>query len=209
MKSVRLTCASVLCLLSFASDAVDTAQKTPVPDEILSFVGATDTLLAYQKIDLFGTGNIDAIIIVRHQKPAAQGQNPCELVVLQRKSGTLFAMSKGNNVVDCKYNNFAKTIAKNYDDLNEYLKLKPFEVTYENEKARGSDIYSFKFSVDKQAWYTSKVDVSYTQTNNDNDSVEVVREVASYPKDFGWISMSAFNPNDLQDALKKNKTIVK
>lgn len=209
MKSLQLTCASVLCIFSLACGAVDTTQKIPIPNEVRSFVGPTDTLLAYQKMDLFGDGNIDAVIIVRHQIQAPAERNTCDLIVLQSKSDALVVMDKSNNVVDCKYNNFAKYIAKNYYDLNEYLKLKPLEITYDNVKARGRDSYSFKFSKEKQTWYTSKADISYPRSNDKTDSVEIVNETASYPKDFGWIPLSAFRIDDVQGALNKNKTVIK
>lgn len=209
MKSVQLVCASALCFLSLTCGAVDTTEKTPVPKEIRSFVGPSDTLLAYQKLDLLSDGNIDAVIILRHKIQLAAGKNICDLMVLQRKSGALVVMDQSSNVVDCKYNNFAKYIAKNYNDLNEYLKLKPLEITYNNVKARGQDSYSFKFSTEKRVWYTSKAELSYPQSNDKTDSVEVINETATYPRDFGWIPLSAFRIDDLQGALSKNKTVVK
>jgi hypothetical protein len=110
MKSIQLACASTLCFLSLACGAVDTTQKTPVPDGVSSFVGPTDVLLAYQKLDLFGNGSTDAVIILRHQKSAAPApeENPCDLLILEGKAGKFSLLEKTNKVVDCTYNEDAK-----------------------------------------------------------------------------------------------------
>jgi hypothetical protein len=179
-----------------------------VPDEIRSLVNPTDTLLAYKTLDLIGDGKEDAVIIVRHPTTNSE-QNPCELIVLRRLLHTFEIMDKSDSVVNCRYNNFAKYIAKNYDDLNQYLELKPFEIEYNNIKPTGHDNYTFKFSQEKRAWYVSKIDISYSQSNHKNDAIEIIKELASYPKDFGWISMSTFNPDSLRGALSRNKIIVR
>jgi hypothetical protein len=205
MKSVQFACASALCFFSLASSAIDTAQKNTVPDDVRSFVGPSDTLLAYKKLDLFGdgNGNAGAVIILRHRKSAAtvSDENPCDLLIVGGRAGEFSLLEKSSKVVDCTYNEDAQ----NSSDLSENLELKPRQLTYTNQHMGGYDAYCFKYSKEKKVWYLSQATSTFSERNEDTGSKDSFEEKAAYPGDIQWTPLSQFDPGSLSKELKKHK----
>jgi hypothetical protein len=206
MKNFQLIFASASCLVSLACGAVDTTKQASVPDEVRSIVGPSDALLAYQKMDLLGDGNTDAVIIVRHQNSAATAsdQNPCDLMILERKGGVFFVVEKSDKVVDCVYNEDAQ----NSSDLSENLEVKPLHITYVNQHMGGYDSYSFKYSKDKKTWYLSQAISTFSEDNEKTGNKDSFEESVNYPASIKWMPLSKFDPLGIQKELKEHKSIV-
>lgn len=207
---------SILALSFAASCIMPTACKaqarTPsnntVPSDIHALLGPNDTLLAYKTFDLLGDGDMNTVIVVRHSAnaPASSDQNPCDLIVLQRKNGLLSQMDKSDKAVDCLYNEITKNAGAL--SLNDNLKLAALQITYINQQVRSNTQYTFSYSKQKHAWYVSQLVAIFPQNNNPNGLVDVVKEDVQWPKDFSWTLMSNFDPDKFQDMLDKHQSLV-
>lgn len=206
MKIVQIPFASALCLLSLACNAVEATQKNAVPNEIHSFVGPTDILLAYQKMNLFGDGSAAAVIILRHQKlvSTASEENSCDLLILRGKAGALSLFEKSSKVVECVYNEDAQ----NSSDLNDNLELRPLQITYTNQRMGGYDAYMFKYSKEKEIWYLSQATSTFSEDNEDTGNKDSSEEKVRYPGNIPLTPLSKFDPASLSRELKKHKTVV-
>lgn len=175
-----------------------------IPEEIRTFVGPGVTLLAYKRFDLIGTGNEDAIIITRGMD---EKQSTCEISVLHKKGTSFSIEGKNDKIVDCEYNE--RNIRADYLDLNGYLELSRGEVKFTNENIRGGySSYSFKYSIESEKWHVLQVVSTYKGDDFDEDGVKVYKETAQYPIDFGFISMSDFDPGMIREVMTKNKRLI-
>lgn len=187
-----------------------TADAVPaVPDEIRAFVPQDSTLLAYKRFDLTGDGNEDVVLIIRHpvtETYADYSKNPCDLIVLHNEGHDFKLVAKGSKVIDCTYKNFERKRASRSDDLNDLIELKLREIIYHNEKERpGNATFRFELSKKRGVWRLDEIEVVHVRSGE--KEVEVFEQKASYPRDFGLITMDEFDPfsDKLNAALLKNE----
>jgi hypothetical protein len=199
----------VSCMMPAACSAqASSPSNNTVPSDIKALLGPNDTLLAYKTFDLLGDGDMDAVIVVRHTPNASAGsdQNPCDLIVLQIKNGSLSQVAKSDKAVDCIYNAIAKNAGAL--SLSDNLKLASQQITYVNQQDKSNTQYTFSYSKQKHAWYVSQLVAIFPQNNTQTGSIDVVKESVQWPKDFSWTLMSDFDPDKFQDALDKHKSFV-
>lgn len=184
-----------------------------VPAPISAFVKPDDILLAYQTMDLTGDGYEDAVLIVRHPVPDGPPDyrsNPCDLLILHGADTGLVLGGRSSKAVDCTFTRFTREEAQEASDLNDILNLKPSEVSCYNERERGgSSTFTFAYSKDKKSWHLARVAITYSRSNEERQTIDVFDQVATYPKDIGWIPMSDFDPADeeLRRTLSANEAL--
>lgn len=186
----------------------DAAQS--VPEEIRKFVPARRRLLAYKKFDLTGDGMDDAVIIIRRpvfEQYADYKDNPCDLIVLHGEPTGFEQAAKSSKAVDCTYKNYARYSAKSSDSLNDYIEMHLHKIIYFNERDMGGgSTYAFNFSEEIKEWHLSSIETVYSESGDEEQGIRVFKMIASYPKDFDWIELEDFQPDDekLSEALQKN-----
>lgn len=192
--------------------AVEEAKEgTEAVARIGSLVKAGEVLIGYKLLDVTGDRLPDAVLIVRRgQSSGMDGRADiaCDFRVFRGEGGSLVPMGSNGNVVDCKSNQFARVIAAAPTDLNEYIEMKPLEVSYDNVKDAGHAKYSFRYSREKDGWYASEVTISYPEASADGEGMVVVNGQASSPEDFPETPLSTFDPEALVEVLKGKRTVV-
>lgn len=189
---------------SMSPTSVLAMETAPPPAEVRQFVGPNDTLLAYQKGDLFGAGMPGAVLVVRHPIPDEAyefDKNPCELIVLKGEGQELSQFTKGTTTVDCVYNDLNKTLGSMA--LNDRVTIKSGSFSFTNQKDRGADRFYFRYSATKAQWYLVRATATFPGAGG------ITTEEATYPNDFGWTSLSDVSPDGLAKALEKHKTVSK
>jgi hypothetical protein len=191
-----------------ASGCMAMPGPTPATDasqDLHAFVAATDTLLAYKAADLYQDGVEEAVIVVRHKISGKSDydfdDNPCELLVLQRRSGKLIETDRSKEVVDCTYNDVARSAPAM--SLNDNLSVAPGSITYINQKDKGDSTFYFAWSKEKSTWFLQRA------TASNPDGSHVANVSASYPKDFAWTTMSAVDPDAIAQILEKHGNATK
>ncbi|MEP7186972.1 MAG: hypothetical protein ABI767_14165 [Rhodanobacter sp.] len=189
--------------LAFACAASTVANSlTTIPNDVRALVVSTDTLLAYKPADLYGDKTQAAVIVIRHPISGKSdydfADNPCDLVVLQRRNGELAETGRSTKAVDCTYNDVARRAPSM--SLNDNLSVAPGSTVYVNQKDRGDSTFYFKWSREKSTWYLSRA----TASNPDGGSGNVTDVSASYPEDFAWTTMSAVDPDAIAQILEKH-----
>lgn len=178
--------------------SVGTPQSTTVPAEVRALVAPADTLLAYKPADLFGDGTPAAVIVVRHPLGANNDydfdNNPCELAVIHQVNGKLSVTDRSAKAVDCTYNDLARNASSMA--LNDNLIAGDGSIVYVNQKDRGDSSFYFAWSAQRHIWYLQRA----TASNLHGTTVKNVS--ASYPKDFGWTTMSSTDPEAIADILE-------
>lgn len=191
------------------SERATTVAAPAIPDEIRAFVPPDSTLLAYKRFDLTGDGNEDAVMIVRHpitETYADYSKNPCDLIVLHNNGRDFKLVAKGSKVIDCTYKNFERERASRPDDLNDLIELKLRKIIYHNEKERpGNATFRFELSKTRGVWRLDEIE--FVHVRSGEKEVEVFEQKASYPRDFGLITMDEFDPfsDNLNTVLLKNE----
>ncbi len=178
----------------------------------MAFLGTDRVLLAHREITLPDEAHPSHAIVLRHINQAEAHDpswNPCELMIIRRTSDSYEMSGRTTKAVDCTHIAFAREVATSPDDLNDYLGLdnESGRVTYSNHYTRSVSIYSFEYSKEKDEWHLSGARNSYPLYNPESEEMQAVVEEIRYPDDFGWISMHDFDPEDLLEALMKNRTV--
>ena len=179
-----------------------TATSRQVPEALRSLIPPDSAILAYKSLD--GTTTDLAVVIVRGKPGDDTQKNPCELLVLKDKSGVFSVEDKTDKAVDCLYNDLARKAAS----LEENLQVAPGKISYNNQGEKSTARYDFAFSDEKDAWHLSKAESAYPKYNEATDSTEVLGSEANFPKDFGWIPMSSFDPELIREAMEKNRKLI-
>ena len=215
MKARSLAAATVVAAIPAHSDRATVVPFDHVQREELVFskyVGEDKALLAL-KTAKDEEGGTTAALITRYPKEPAPNRGTfyedragyfCELVLLYDKDGDVKVTGRSRGVVDCE-NNQANLVADHLE-LNEQLELTAEKVTFEDEYLLGGS-YSTSFVRSGDAWHLSLVSSSRRSSASDPDGVSFLDGIASYPKDFGYISMDSFRRSEVEDALSKNETI--
>jgi hypothetical protein len=214
LRNVAMASALTVTAASAASSTgVAGSGELDVPENIASFVGDDKALLAYKSVDDGKEGKTVALI-VRH--PA--GPDPrldmwggdhialsCELILLHEEGGNLRETGRSGAAVDCENNHINRRAT--HLELNEQLELSPATVRFMNDNIRGGS-YSYAFAYDNGKWRLSGATTFYKSGYDEVDGVQITKEDITYPKDFGVISMEAFDHEDISDALAKNQSLV-
>lgn len=190
-----------------AADVI-VASKEGIPHNVLPFIEKGRLLLAYKSAGTSQKDGRTIAMVVRHQSggpdPAKaehdwEVEYACELIVLQEQRGAMHVTGRTQNVVNCAGND--KNTRAGYRDLDDSLDVAPVEVTFTNysNTARWG-WYSYSFRLDNGTWHLSAGKASYGTSQE-------TTEFASFPKDFGYISMQDFKPDDIQAALTNNSSV--
>jgi hypothetical protein len=216
MKLNRLATAAVVTTAAIATPPVSSTSfpdGPPIPDAVMKFVGEDKALLAYKAV-ADGKGGRTITVVLRHpREPAPNGGAfyedrkgySCELLLLQEQETTVRVTGRSRNAVDCRNNQ--RNLRATHLQLTEHLDLSPMKVSFRNEiDPLGTYINSFEF-VDG-SWRLSNATYVYTDFDEGSDEVLVVKETGSYPENFGMIPIDKFDPDEIQDALSKNRSLV-
>ncbi|UPG84884.1 hypothetical protein L2Y94_16395 [Luteibacter aegosomatis] len=218
MNPLNMAMAAALGLSStpsvMASETALAAEKS-VPAAIRSLVEPGRQVLAYRSVKTNDEGDQLVALVTRWQ---TRGPDPakaesewdveyaCELALFESKDGKLVAVGRNGKVVDCEYNHINRVAAEL--ELNDQLEVSPTSVTFLNDNIRGGS-YSYSFKSSRGSWHASGAVSYYVDhaASAEADEVVVAREKASYPRDFKYMPMDGFDPDDIHDALARNKSI--
>lgn len=179
-----------------------------MPDSVAAFVRPGDTLLAYKTMDLTDDGSTVAVAVIRHgdisDSPSA---GMCDLLVLHEDGVKFRLAGKSAKIVDCEFNEINQR--SGHLGLNSYLELSPSAMTikFTNENIRGG-FYSYSFAFSDSEWRLSEAESAYKEDQSDTPDVDVFKERAVYPDDFGLISIDDFDPDKISAAMRRNKSLV-
>jgi hypothetical protein len=163
-----------------------------------------DTVLAFQPAKPFGADAAGGALVVRHAQPAPSTGNACELWLL-RTTGTAYAVTaKNGEVVDCRYNESAKNAGPMA--LSHNLTASLTSVSYFNELPRGGTTYAFAWDAQKHVWHLQHVEA--TSVENGESGVIVSKSVLDYPATLPLLTMDAFSPKAIREALHTHRAVV-
>ncbi|WP_157130526.1 hypothetical protein [Luteibacter yeojuensis] len=176
-----------------------------VPDAANAFVAAGDTILAAKVMATASHAPGLTIVVVRHRLGADRSSNPCELVIVESKANRASAIAANSTVVDCRYNDYARTAAAMA--LNGNLSVEPDRVSFLNESAKGGTTFSFAYDHQRNAWHLDKAE-STTVSTDSSSSVEVHKSSLTYPASIPWIPIESFEPGMLRESMARHRQVV-
>lgn len=183
---------------------VHAAIPTPVPANIQRMMVPGDTVLAFQPAKPFGADMAGGALVVRHAQPDPTTQNTCELWLLRTAGATYAVTAKNGEVVDCRYNESAKNAGPMA--LNHNLTASPTSVSYFNELPRGGTTYAFAWDAQKHVWHLQHVEA--TSVENGESGAIVSKSVLDYPATLPLLTMDAFSPKAIREALHTHRAVV-
>lgn len=209
-----------VALSAFADQPLVTADAAPatgttIPEDVGSLVESHREVLAYRDVKINDVGDRLVVLVTRWQiagpEPAKAKSEwdveyACELALFQSSQGRLAAIARNRKVVDCEYNHINRVASRL--ELDDQLNVSPTKITFLNDNIRGGS-YSYSFELKDGKWRAGKA-VSYyvdPMASAEAEEVVVAREIATYPKDFEYISLEGFDPDDISEALSRNKSI--
>lgn len=199
-----LSITAALALACIVAPCAKASTSTVVPTNIQALMIPGDTVLAFQPAKPFGVEGAGGALVVRHAQPAPSTGNACELWLLRATGATYAVTAKNGEMVDCRYNESAK----NADPmaLNHNLTVRPTSVSYFNELPRGGTTYAFAWDGQKGAWHLQHVEA--TSVENGESGVIVSKSVLDYPATLPWLTMDAFSPKAIREALHTHRAVV-
>lgn len=195
---------AALALAFIVAPCAKASTSTAVPANIQALMIPGDTVLAFQPAKPFGVDDAGGALVVRHAEPAPSTGNACELWLLRATGPTYAVTAKNGEVVDCRYNESAKNAGPMA--LNHNLTVSPTSVTYFNELPRGGTTYAFAWDGQKLAWHLQHVEA--TSVENGESGVIVSKSLLDYPATLPWLTMDAFSPKAIREALHAHRTVV-
>jgi hypothetical protein len=180
--------------------------ETPnsLPASIQTLMAPGDTVVAFQPAKPFGAEGAGGALVVRHAQPDPKTQNACELWLLRAAGATYAVSAKNGEVVDCRYNESAKEAGAMA--LTHNLTVSPTSVTYFNELPRGGTTYAFAWDTQKHVWHLQHVEA--TSVENGEDNVIVTKSVLDYPATLPLLTIDAFSPKAIREALHSHRSVV-
>ncbi|QWT21280.1 hypothetical protein KPL74_04595 [Bacillus sp. NP157] len=191
-----------MMVVSFELLALD---APPIPTGIEGLLNKDDTILALKSAQPLGATSSGTVILVRHTQANDSHSNPCELLLIQTDATTSRVAARNEHIVDCRYNESAKSAAAM--GLLDNLKVTPTSVSYFNELTRGGTTFTFAWNPAKAAWNLQHVEA--TSVQNTEGGVTVFKSVLDYPATLPWIALSEFDPKAIREALVRNRAIVR
>lgn len=195
---------AALALASSVAPCAKAANPGAVPTKVQALVASTDTVLAFTPIQPFGAEKAGGALVVRHAQPNPSTGNACELWLLRVVDASYAVTAKNGEVVDCRYNESAKNAGPMA--LTHNLTVAPTSVTYFNELSRGGTTYAFAWDGQKRAWHLQHVEA--TSVENGESGVIVSKSVLDYPDTLPWLTVDAFSPKVIRDALRTHRSVV-
>jgi len=199
-----LAVTAALALVGAFAPCAKAANPGPVPANVQALVASTDTVLAFIPVQPFGAEKAGGALVVRHAQPNPSTGNACELWFLRAVDGSYAVTAKNGEVVDCRYNESAKNAGPMA--LTHNLTVAPTSVTYFNELSRGGTTYAFAWDGQKRAWHLQHVEA--TSVENGKSGVIVSKSVLDYPGTLPWLTVDAFSPKVIRDALRTHRSVV-
>jgi len=196
--------AVALAWASLGVPSAKAATPTPVPANVQALMAPGDTVLAFQPAKPFGPDAAGGALVVRHAQPALSTGNACELWLLRTTGATYAVTTKNGEVVDCRYNESAKNAGPMA--LNHNLTASPTSVSYFNELPRGGTTYAFAWDAQKHVWHLQHVEA--TSVENGESGAIVSKSVLDYPVTLPWLTMDAFSPKAIREALHTHRAVV-
>ena len=189
-----------------------TEDVSAIPEKVRALAGADKALLAYKWVLNDMGGKTMAVVLRSPKEPAPEvpidelPSYTCELILLHEdREGHGLITGRTNKAVNCKDNDFNRKADE--FDLNDRLTLGHDEVTYRNDFHRlGSYSYSFAFASGR--WHLSWANSIYTESGEGDEGVLVFEEKVTYPATIPFVSMEDFEPDNLTDALSKNRSLI-
>jgi len=189
------------------------AEEVSIPAAIARYVDEDKALLAY-KSATDGAGGKTTAIVLRYPKspapdhaalPSDREGYSCELVLLHEDGHKIRVTGRSRSAVDCETNQV--NLMSTHLGLNDQLELSTQKVTFRNDL---TPLGSYTTSFDRcgDSWHLATATYVYTDYQDESDEVLVVKEMVSYPKDIGMISIEKFDPEKIRDVLSKNKILV-
>ena len=203
-RTVLLSLATSCALVAGLAFPAHAAPPSNVPASIQSLMEAGDTVLAFQPAKPFGAGSAGGALVVRHAQPDPKTQNTCELWLMSATGATYAVSAKNGEVVDCRYNESAKQADPMA--LSHNLTVSPTSVTYFNELPRGGTTYAFAWDAQKHVWHLQHVEA--TSVENGESEVIVTKSVLDYPATLPLLTIDAFSPKAIREALHIHRSIV-
>ncbi|WP_369926595.1 hypothetical protein [Xanthomonas sp. NCPPB 2632] len=203
-RTVLFSLATSGALLAGLAFPVHATPPSNVPANIQALMVTGDTVLAFQSAKPFGADSAGGALVVRHVQPDPKTQNTCELWLLRATGATYAVSAKNGEVVDCRYNESAKnadTMA-----LSHNLTVTPTSVTYFNELSRGGTTYAFAWDAQKHGWHLQHVEA--TSVENGESGVIVYKSVLDYPATLPLLTIDAFSPKAIREALHTHRAVV-
>jgi hypothetical protein len=198
---------SVAALASMAGGDIHASALIPtVPDAAKAVVEAGDTILAAKVMATASDAPGLTVVVVRHPLGADRSINPCKLVIVESKANRASAIAANSTVVDCRYNDHARTAAAMA--LNENLSVEPGRLSFFNESAKGGTTFSFAYDHQRNAWHLDKAE-STTVGTDSSGSVEVLKSSLAYPDSIPWIPLESFDPRLLRESTAGHRKLVK
>lgn len=199
-----LAVTAALALASSVAPCAKAATPGPVPPNVQALVASTDTVLAFTPVQPFGAEKAGGALVVRHAQPNPSTGNACELWLLRAVDASYAVTAKNGEVVDCRYNESAKNAGPM--ELTHNLTVDPTSVTYFNELSRGGTTYAFAWDAQKHVWHLQHVEA--TSVENGESGVIVSKSVLDYPGTLPWLTVDAFSPKVIRDALRAHRSVV-
>lgn len=209
---------STLTVAIFVAIATNTTAATPrdvpptepLPEPVQSMIPNEGTVIAYKSVNTDG-GDKTMAMVVRYTTGSAERSSDghrleheftCELIAMRSVKDELSVTGRSRHVVDCTSS--LQNLNAGYRDLDENLELTAQELkftNYANTAQGGWHSYSFRFS--GHAWHAAEGRFwnGYGVTSEDGDLQES-SGIASYPQNFGYISMENFKPTDIEMTMQ-------
>ncbi|SDF40294.1 hypothetical protein [Dyella sp. 333MFSha] len=200
---LALPFAAGLALTSIFAPSAKAATSAVVPANIQALMVPGDTVLAFQPVKPFGAERAGGALVVRHAQPTSSTGNACELWLLRATGATYAVTLKNGEAIDCRYNESAKNALPMA--LNHNLTVSPTSVAYFNELPRGGTTYAFGWDGQKRVWHLQQVEA--TSVENGESGVIVSKSVLDYPATLPWLTIDAFSPKAIREALHAHRTV--
>lgn len=199
-----LSIAAGMALACIVAPSAKAATSDVVPANIQALMIPGDTVLAFQPAKPFGADSAGGALVIRHARPDPKTQNACELWLLRATGATYAVSAKNGEVVDCRYNDSAKNAGSMA--LNQNLTVSPSSFSYFNELQRGGTTYVFAWDGQKRTWHLQHVEA--TSVENGESGVIVYKSVLDYPATLPLLTIDAFSPKAIREALHTHRAVV-
>jgi len=197
---------ATLVVLTVPSTASAEAGPVQAPPSFAKpFAGSGDIILAAKSEQSLANGIDGAVIVVRHSTIPDRTENPCELIVVMRRQGSLAMTASNRELVDCRYNESARNAPEM--GLNNDLVVSSNQLSFSNELSKGGSTYTFSYDATRSSWHLTRVDSTSVATGISGE-VEVHKAELAYPDSIPWLSIDQFDPKALRQAIKKNSRLI-
>jgi uncharacterized protein YecT (DUF1311 family) len=168
-------------------------------DILQAFATGGNKILAYQIGFLTGDELPDAVLVL---DPPDNGNDPNNgpprtvVVLVRNASGELEIASRNDKIVPC-----AKCGGMHMDDPFSFMRIankRFFIVTEGGDRYRWGNTYIFKAAVAQKDWL-----LNYVQRGVSDTDTQKNKHIELYPKDFGTVKFSGFNPDKLPNVKFK------